>query len=58
MTGRRDHWQPSLGELRYAGAEAAMRRMWDEFEQNLSRTWHGQLALRLSRAWVRLSSRH
>ncbi|MEU7384025.1 hypothetical protein ACIOC2_20325 [Streptomyces sp. NPDC088337] len=42
-------------ELRYAGLELALRRLWDEYERGLSRTWRGRLILRLSRLWARLA---
>ena len=43
----------SEDELRWVGADLAVQRLWEEFEQNLSRTLGGRLALRLARLWVR-----
>ncbi|MER6531168.1 hypothetical protein [Streptomyces sp. NPDC001508] len=48
---------PSNDELRYSGVELAVRGLWTDFEQELSRTRRGRLVLRLARLWARLPRR-
>jgi hypothetical protein len=54
-----DHWprQLSVEELRCAGLDMAMDRLWSGYERELSRTWRGRLSLRLVRVWLRLTAR-
>ncbi|MFF7982295.1 hypothetical protein ACFZDK_24725 [Streptomyces sp. NPDC007901] len=57
MTQHQHASQPSLGDLRHAGVDLMVHRLWGEFEQGLSRTRRGPLALRLARCWARLTTR-